>query len=175
MSNLHRDCHPPTFLYQCHLYVAFRGDFYQQSFGTAKGSPVSVTIADLVMEDIEQRALSSFHTSPMFWKRYVDDTCTAICSDHLDEFLQHLNSIEPTIKFTCETEEDCRLPFLDTEITRHPDGSLSTKVYQKKTHRQVPGFHITSHHPLSHKLAVVNTLQSRAKTHCTFVNDRTAE
>ena len=48
-------------------YVTFRGDFYQKSFSTAKGSPVSVTTADLVMEDIEQRALSSLH---MFWKRY---------------------------------------------------------------------------------------------------------
>ena len=136
------------------------------------GSPVLVTVADLVMEDIEQRALFSFHTSTMFWKRYVDDTYTAI--DHLDEFLQHLNSIEPTIKFTCEMEEDCRLPFLDTEITRHPDGSLSTTVYRKKTHTD-KYLDFTSHHPLSHKRAVVNTLQSRAKTHCTFVNDRTTE
>ena len=77
-------------------FIAFRGDFFQQSFGTAMGSPVLVTVADLVMEDIEQRALSSFNTSPMFWKRCVDDTCTAICSDHLDEFLLHLNSIEPS-------------------------------------------------------------------------------
>ena len=41
-------------------YVAFREDFYQQSFGTAMESPTTVTMADLVMQDIEQRALSSF-------------------------------------------------------------------------------------------------------------------
>ena len=55
-------------------------------------------------------------------------------------------------------------------ITCDQDGSLSTTVYQKKTHRQVPGLHITSL-----PITVMNALQSRAKTHCTFVNDRTAE
>ena len=32
-------------------FLSFRGMFYQQCFGTAMGSPVSVTIANLVMED----------------------------------------------------------------------------------------------------------------------------
>ena len=41
-------------------FLRFRGVFYQQRFGTAMGSPVSVTIANLVMEDIEDRALSTF-------------------------------------------------------------------------------------------------------------------
>ena len=49
-------------------YLAFRRQFYQQSFGTAMGSPVSVTVADLVMEDVEQRALSSYPDPPPFWR-----------------------------------------------------------------------------------------------------------
>ena len=36
------------------------------------GTPVSVTVADLVMEDVEQRALSTYPDPPPFWKRYVD-------------------------------------------------------------------------------------------------------
>ena len=42
------------------------------------GSPVSVTVANLVIEDVEDRAISSYHTAVPFWNRYVDDTCTAI-------------------------------------------------------------------------------------------------
>ena len=30
-------------------YMCFRGDYYQQIFGTAMGSPVSVKVANLVM------------------------------------------------------------------------------------------------------------------------------
>ncbi len=40
-------------------YLANRGEVYQQVYGTAMGSPVSVTVANLVMEDVEQRALTT--------------------------------------------------------------------------------------------------------------------
>ena len=88
-------------------YLQFQQNVYQQIQGTAMGSPVSVTVAILVMEE---RALESFHTPILFWKRYVDDTCTAILPELLQEFHQHLNSIEPSIQFTCEVEEDGQPP-----------------------------------------------------------------
>ena len=44
-------------------------------FGMVTGSPVSVTFANLVMEDVEERALATTGIVPKFWKRYVDDTC----------------------------------------------------------------------------------------------------
>ena len=71
-------------------FLAYRGDFYQQTFDMAMGSPVSVTVANLVMEDVEQRALSSYLSPPPFWKRYVDNTAAALrargkenCSDFI--------------------------------------------------------------------------------------------
>ena len=51
---------------------------YRQVFGTAKGSLVSVVVANLVMEDIEERELAALSDPPQFWKRYVDDICVAI-------------------------------------------------------------------------------------------------
>ena len=41
-------------------YFSFRGRYHQQIFGTPMGPPVSVTVADMVMENIEQCALASF-------------------------------------------------------------------------------------------------------------------
>ena len=143
-------------------YLAFEGKVYRQIHGTAMGSPVSVVVANLVMEDVEQEALSTFHTPPRFWRRYVDDTCTALPSNLVDSFHDHLNSIDPCIQFTIERESNGQLPFLDILLNREEDGSISTSVYRKATHTdQYLSFH--SHHPAAHKRAVVRTLMCRAE------------
>ena len=115
-------------------YLAFEGKVYRQIHGTAMGSRVSVVVANLVMEDVEQKALSTFHTPPRFWRRYVDDTCTALPSNLADSFHDHLNSIDPCMQFTIERESDDQLPFLDILLNREEDGSISTSVYRKATH-----------------------------------------
>ena len=38
--------------------------------------PFSVVIVNLVMEDVEQTVLPTFHSPPRFWKCYVGDTFT---------------------------------------------------------------------------------------------------
>ena len=63
------------------------------------GSPVSAVIANLVMEDIEQRALASSPVTPLFWKRYVDDGISAVSKNEVENLLNHLNSVEPSIQF----------------------------------------------------------------------------
>ena len=63
--------------------------------GTAMGSPVSMVVANLIMEDIEERALSTFH-SPHFWKCYVADLCTTL---HPDSTLHHLTSLPAILEF----------------------------------------------------------------------------
>ena len=78
-------------------FFSFRGTYYRQSFGTAMGSPVSVVIANMVMEHVEEQALSSFPQRVLFWKRYVDDVCCALAEHEVSSFLCHLNSIEPSI------------------------------------------------------------------------------
>ena len=44
----------------------YNGTYYQQVFGTAMGSPVSAVIANMVMEDVEQRALATSPVKPFF-------------------------------------------------------------------------------------------------------------
>ncbi len=64
------------------------------------GSPVSVTIANLVMEEVKQNTLTTYYFNPpIFWKRCV---CTAMVVDLVDDLLIHLNSIEPSINITVE-------------------------------------------------------------------------
>ena len=155
-------------------YLCYRGNFYQQTFGTAMGSPVSVTVANLVMEDVEERALSTCESPPLFWKRYVDDVCAALPQANVGSFTEHLNSIEPTIQFTVELETDHKLPFLDMQVTHHPDGTLTTDVYRKKTHTE-RYLAFNYHHPLSQRVSVVWSLLSRAERICSTQSERDEE
>ncbi|KAK3749267.1 hypothetical protein QZH41_004959 [Actinostola sp. cb2023] len=123
-----------------------RGKFYRQIHGTAMGSPVSVVVSNLVMEDLESRAIATYPSPPRVFKRYVDDTVCVIKSDEIDAFHNHLNSQDPNIKFTIERYSHEGLPFLDTLNTVNDDGSINITVYRKKTHTD-RYLHFESHHP----------------------------
>lgn len=82
---------------------------YQQSFGTAMGYPGLMIAATLAMEDVEERALVTAEVQSRFWKRYVDNTHTALSSRQDTEVLHHLNNIELSIHFTMEVESNRRL------------------------------------------------------------------
>ena len=107
----------------------FESTYYKQVFGTAMGSPVSAVIANLVMEDIERRALTTAPVSPSFWKRFVDNMISAVSKNEIVVLLQ-----QPSIQFTVERETDGKFPFLDTCVQGTTDGKLETVVYRKPTH-----------------------------------------
>ena len=104
------------------------------------GSPVGPIVANLYIEYLEQKALSTAPHPPRFWCRYVDDTFVTHKEANIQGFLQHINSVDPAIKFTVEdNKEDCSIPFLDTIVKPEVDGSLSITVYRKPTlYRPVP-------------------------------------
>ena len=54
-------------------YFQYNGKHYKQLHGTAMGSPVSVVVAEIVMQNIEESALSTCRqTIPLWLRRYVD-------------------------------------------------------------------------------------------------------
>ena len=63
---------------------------------------VSCCLAILYMEEFEERAIATATYKPKIWKRYVDDTFTILGKYYVDGFLRHLNSQQPTIRFTME-------------------------------------------------------------------------
>ena len=99
------------------------------------GSPVSPNVANFYMEYLEQKALSTAPNPPRFLHRFVDDTFVIQKEVNKQGFLQHINSVDPAIKFTVEdNKEDGSIPFLDTVVKTEADGTLSITVYKKTTH-----------------------------------------
>ena len=69
------------------------------------------------MEDFENKALDTTPHPPAFWYCYVDDTYTKQKRDYSEQFLEHINSLSPHIKFTTEEEVEGSLDFLDGKTT----------------------------------------------------------
>ena len=88
---------------------------------------VSVVVAEIVMQNIEERAIATCRQTIPLWLRYVDDTFTAVHKDEIDDFHKHLNEQHADIQFTREIEEDGKLPFLDCLVS-HDNNELRTTV-----------------------------------------------
>ena len=147
-------------------YFTFKGRFYEQQDGAAMGSPISPIVANLYMEDLETKAIQSAQNPPSFWRRFIDDTFTIMKSSQIDNFLQHLNSLDQHIQFTKEeARSDGSMPFLDVLIIPREDGSLETTVYRKPTHTDLY-LQWDSNHTLTSKYGVVGTLHHRAQQIC---------
>ena len=96
----------------------------------------------------------------------MDDTFVIQKEVNKQGFLQHINSVDPAIKFTVEdNKEDGSIPFLDTIVKPEADGTLSITVYRKPTHTD-QYLQWDSHHHLSAKCSVIHTLSHGATTVC---------
>ena len=129
-------------------------------------SPVSPMVTNLYMEHFKRKALS-IATTPRLWIRYIDDTFVIQQEEHKQIFLEHINKVDPAIKFTVESnQQNGSIPFLDTIVKTEADYTLSLTVYRKPMHTN-QYLQWDSHHNLAAKYSVINTLTHRARTVCT--------
>ena len=141
-------------------YFQYNGSIHEQKDGAAMGG--FRCYCQPLHGEFEEQAITTSSYEPRIWKCYVDDTFTILDRENVDDFLQHLNNQQPSIRFTMETEKDNKLAFLDTAVLREPDGRLTTSVYRKPTHTD-QYLAYDSHHPQSVKRGIVKCLYERAK------------
>jgi hypothetical protein len=141
-------------------YFKFLDEFYYQKEGTAMGSPISPIVAELFMQNLEDKVIKT-NRHIRFWRRYVDDACSIVNGRKVEELLHNLNSFHASIQFTLEREIDGKLNFLDTTIYEKADRSIGYCVHRKATHTN-KYLNFSSFHPMAHKIGVIDTLLTRA-------------
>ena len=113
----------------------FEDKFYKQIKGTAMGTPMAPTIANLFMGKLEQDLLrkSPWNIDIEFWRRFIDDIFILWQhgEDELKLFVNWLNEQHDSIKFTSQYGRK-EVPYLDLNMSIE-NGKITTDLYKKTT------------------------------------------
>ena len=98
-------------------YYDCNGKHYHQVSGTAMGTKLAPSYANLFMTDFEENHVYTYHLQPKLWKRFIDDIFLIWphSINSLLELIIHLNTIHSTIKFTSDISPT-EIAFLDLII-----------------------------------------------------------
>lgn len=158
-------------------YFEFNRHIYKQISGTAMGTKVAPTYANLVMAYLEVQIYEQsrlkygldFHRYMLKnWKRYLDD-CLILWSHTLTQLLEFkniINGINSHIQFTMEYSQE-KLPFLDILIKIKNGNRIETDIHYKPTDSQ-QYLLFTSNHPKHTKTNIPFNLARRI---CTIVSN----
>ena len=141
----------------------FNNKLYKQIDGLAMGSPIAPTLANIFLNFHEINWLNNCPNDikPVLYRRYMDDTFLLFREEsHIQTFLNYLNGQHINIKFTCETEVDNQISFLDVRIHK-ANNKFNTELYRKPTYTgQTTNFQ--SFIPFIYKLNLIRILIYRA-------------
>lgn len=145
-------------------HFLYNGEYYDQIDGVAMGSPLGPVLANIFMGHHEKLWLEQYTGQGLlFYRRYVDDIfCLFERQDQVHEFLDYINNKHPNIKFTCEEEENNKLPFLDISISKTEGRNFDTTTYRKSTYTGLLT-NFTSFTSIHYKVGLIKTLIDRAR------------
>jgi hypothetical protein len=111
---------------------SFNDNHYLQIHGTAMGTKIAPSFANLFLGYFEANVLENAPFQPHTWLRYIDDIFLIWTEglDNLKNFSEYHNNIHPTIKVT-SSHSSTNVPFLDVSVSLTNDGSICTDLYTK--------------------------------------------
>ena len=126
------------------------------------GTKLAPSYANLFMSKFEQAHVYTYHLQPTLWKRFIDDIFLIWPHgmDSLIEFIQYLNTVHSTIKFTSAISSS-EIAFLDLTIYI-TDEKLCTRLYTKNTDRHMY-LNFNSEHPMNLKRSILYSQFLRLK------------
>ena len=143
--------------------LTFQGKHFVQQTGTAMGTKMAPSYANLYMGHLEYRFLRETADQPLMWFRYIDDIFFIWThgEEKLTQFFNHCNTFVPHIKFE-QTTSTTNIPILDVQVI-NDKGKISTDLYTKPTDTQ-QYLNWTSCHPRHTKTAIPYSLALRLRT-----------
>ena len=163
----------------------FNGKHYVQKLGTAIGTRMAPSYANIFMDRLERQLISQAVIKPHTWWRFIDDIFIIWTEgeESLRTFIEYLNKAHRTIKFTYQWSYE-EVPFLDVRVINN-HGKVETDVYIKPTdsHQYL---HRSSCHPMACKKSIPyaqalrlrricskeSFFDKRAKDLCTYLEER---
>ena len=121
-------------------YFQFADRMYHQIQGTAMGTKMAPSYANIFMTQLEEKLLANYAIKPSLWYRFIDDI---FCiwpgpQSELKQFLKYLNEAHPTINFTYESSTKS-VDFMDLTIYKGPRHNssliLDIKPFFKPTNK----------------------------------------
>ena len=110
----------------------FNNEHFLQIHGTAMGSPMAPTYANIFMAILERKLLNEAPQGliPIEWIRFIDDIFAIWTHgiEKLQKFLSYINNFHPTIKFDY-TYSYKSVNFLDTTVYINPNNKLESDLY----------------------------------------------
>ncbi|CAF1290674.1 unnamed protein product [Didymodactylos carnosus] len=145
-------------------YFQFNGKFYRQKKGLPMGNSLSPLLADLYMDNYLKEHLKEVNIPNKIW-RYVDDILilTEKNEQQLNNYVEKLNKIRGSIRFTYEFEQNDKISFLDTTLSRRNEGDqMKIKVrWFRKTTAADRLLNYKSSHSKSIKNNIVKNMATR--------------
>ena len=134
-------------------YFEFNGKHYHQMSGTAMGTKLAPSYANLFMTKFEEKYVYTYPLQQKLWKRFIDDIFVIWPHgmDSLLEFINHLNTVHFTLKFTIDISPT-DISFLDL-IVYIMGSKLYPRLHTKVTDRHMY-LNYFSEHPMSLKRSI---------------------
>ena len=169
--------HPSTYtilkmleLVLTHNNFTFNKQHYLQINGTAMGTRVAPTYANLFMSIFEKNYIYKHKHCPKSWYHFIDDIWSIFrgTEEELLNFTKYLNSVDPNIKFTFEYSKESAV-FLDIMTKKHGN-QIHTELYTKPTDNHTY-LDFNSCHPYHIKQSIPHSQILRVRRNCTNWHD----
>ena len=107
---------------------------YLQIFGTAIGTKVAPSYANLVVAMFEELYVYTHAKPPLLWYRFIDDIFGVFVGplSELESFVTYLNSKVSSLQFTLEWSLK-QISFLDVLVIKQENNTICTDLFKKPT------------------------------------------